>query len=564
MSDGSIIIDVELDKTEFEKQVADLSSVSKQATLAFAGAAAGAVAISTAIWETASAAAEAGDRIDKMSQRVGLSREKFQEWDYILAQNGGNIESLQMGIKSLTDKIDLALTGNESAIKSFGSLGISLDDLKGKTREQIFESVIKGLQGTTDEQKRAAIGADLLSRAYIDLAPTLGQTAEQTEALRQRAHDLNLIVGDEAIDSGVKFGDTLDDLKKVVGQVAATIGTEFIPALTRLMEWVATFVGNKTRMDEMVELFKLTLTVIAAASAGLAAYGVAMLVLNANLIIATASQIALNFAMSLNPIAAVIALVVALGVGLLALSGTMGDFVGAMGGFFADLTLVASECFTGITNWLLENVPEALNSCLISFQNFQTSLSIVFAAISESITALSATMKAWAEGFKTSVKLVMDYLGTIPAMITSVMSAAWDAFVNGATSLMAKVESVMIQLTQTIISAIAALPAQMFNYGVQMVTSLWNGLRSQMDALINYLRQKMAEIAAILSGGSGTETTSVSSLSSASVRSLSPSFATLSAGSNIVFNQTINSPIALSPAEIAREAENSMTFWGIK
>ena len=563
MSDGSIIIDVELDKTEFEKQVADLSSVSKQATLAFAGAAAGAAAVGVAIWETASAAAEAGDRIDKMSQRVGLSREKFQEWDYILAQNGGSIESLQMGIKSLTDKIDLALTGNESAIKSFGSLGISLDDLKGKTREQIFESVIKGLQGTTDEQKRAALGADLLSRAYIDLAPTLGQTAEQTEALRQRAHDLNLIVGDEAIDSGVKFGDTLDDLKKVVGQVAATIGTEFIPALTRLMEWVTTFVGNKERMEEMVALFKLTLTVIAAASAGLAAYGASLLALNAGLIVTTAAQWALNLAMSLNPIALVIGLVVALGVALLALSGGMGNFVLAMGGFFSEFLTAASTCFTEIVRWLTAAIPAAISTTLTAFQSFQTSLGVVFAYITERVNAMVATMKAWAEGFTSSIKTVVDYLAGLPNLIISVMSGAWDAFVDGAAALIAKVEDVMLTLGKTIIDSVADLPQKMYEAGAKMITGLWNGLKAQIDALIAWLRAKIAEIAA-LAGAAGASISSTSSVSPSSMRSLSPSFSSASGVSNVSFTQIINSPVALSPSEIAREAENSMTLWGLK
>lgn len=562
MSDGSIIIDVVLDKTAFEKEVANLSDVSKQATIAFGAAAAGAAAVGAAIWTTANAAATAGDRIDKMSQRVGLSRVAFQEWDYILAQNGGNIESLQMGIKTLTDKVDLALTGNEEAIKSFGALGITLGDLKTKTREQIFESVIKGLQGMTDEQKRAALGGELLSRAYIDLAPTLNQTAQQTEELRSRAHELNLVMGDQAIDNGVKFGDTLDDLKKVIQQVVFTIGAEFLPALTRIMEWVAVFVGNKERMESMVTLFKITMVAIAAASAGLAAYGASLLVLNAGLIITTAAQWALNVAMSLNPIALVIGLVVALGVALLALSGDMGDFVLAMGGFFAEFATAASTCFTELVRWLTVAIPAAISTTLTAFQSFQTSLGVVFAYITERVNAMVATMKAWAEGFKSSIKTVADYLAGLPNIITSVLSGAWDAFVNGAAALIDKVKDVMLTLGKTIIDSVADLPQKMYEAGAKMITGLWNGLKAQIDALISWLRAKIAEIAA-LAGAAGVSVSSVS-YSPASVRSLTPSFAAMSTGNSVSFTQIINSPVSLSPSEIAREAENSMTLWGLK
>jgi hypothetical protein len=563
MSDGEITIDVLLDKTAFEKEVSNLASVSKQATLAFAGAAAGAAAVGAAIWTTATAAAEAGDRIDKMSQRVGLSRQAFQEWDYILAQNGGNIESLQMGIKTLTDKVDLALSGNEEAIKSFGSLGISLSDLQKKTREEIFESVIRGLQGMTNEQKRAAIGGELLSRAYIDLAPTLNQTAQETEALRQRAHDLNLIMGDDAVNAGVVFGDTLDDLKKVFQQVVYTIGAEFLPALTRIMEWVAVFVGNRERMEAMVALFKLTMVAIAAASAGLGAYGVSLLALNASLIVTTVAQWALNVAMSLNPIALVIGLVVALGVALLALSGDMGDFVVFMAGYFSEFLADATTCFTGVVNWLVVNIPAAISATLAAFQSFQTSLGVVFAYITEKVNAMVATMRAWAEGFKASIKTVADYLATIPSLITSLLAGAWDAFTAGASALINKVKEVMLSLASTIIDSIASLPQQMYNAGVNIIMGLWNGLKAQIEALISWLRAKIAEIAA-LAGAAGATISSTSPSQVSSVRSLTPSFSALSSGNNVTFTQVINSPVSLSPSEIAREAENSMTLWGLK
>ena len=562
MSDGQIVIDVVLDKTAFEKEVANLSDVSKQATISFAAAAAGAVAVGAAIWTTANAAATAGDRIDKMSQRVGLSRVAFQEWDYILAQNGGNIESLQMGIKTLTDKVDLALTGNEEAIKSFGALGITLGDLKTKTREQIFESVIKGLQGMTDEQKRAALGGELLSRAYIDLAPTLNQTAEQTEALRSRAYELNLIMGDEAIDNGVKFGDTLDDLKKVIQQVGFTIGAEFLPALTRIMEWVAVFVGNKERMEGMVTLFKIVMVSIAAASAGLAAYGVSLLVLNANLLITAAAQWALNIAMSLNPVALIIGLVVALGVALLALSGVMGDFVLAVVGYFGDILDSADTVFSAMVEWLTVSIPAAITASLGYFQNFQGSLSVVFSYITERVNAMAATMKAWSENFRNAIKTVADYLASIPNLITGLLSGAWDAFTSGAAALISKARDVMVSLAQTIVDAIADLPARMYQAGVNIIMGLWNGMKAQIESLISWLRAKIAEIAA-LAGAAGVSVSSVS-YSPASVRSLTPSFAAMSTGNSVSFTQIINSPVSLSPSEIAREAENSMTLWGLK
>src|SRR5690554_2540421 len=49
---------------------------------------AGALAAGTGLFATANKAAEATDRIDKMSQKLGMTREGFQSWDYVLSQNG--------------------------------------------------------------------------------------------------------------------------------------------------------------------------------------------------------------------------------------------------------------------------------------------------------------------------------------------------------------------------------------------------------------------------------------------------------------------------------------------
>ena len=41
----------------------------------------------------ATKSSSATDRIDKMSQKIGLSRKAYQEWDYIMSQNGASVDS---------------------------------------------------------------------------------------------------------------------------------------------------------------------------------------------------------------------------------------------------------------------------------------------------------------------------------------------------------------------------------------------------------------------------------------------------------------------------------------
>lgn len=181
---------------------------------------------------------EATDRIDKMSQKLGLSSQGFQEWDYILGQNGISIDSLQGGMKTLTNMTDELMKGSKTATDSFGRLGISMDDLKGKSQEEIFNMTVSALQGVTNETERAAIANDLLGRSGSELAPLLNAGAGAVDDLRQRAHELGLVLDEEAIQAGVVLGDTMDDVKASFGTVVTQIGVEVMPIFQDFLDWI--------------------------------------------------------------------------------------------------------------------------------------------------------------------------------------------------------------------------------------------------------------------------------------------------------------------------------------
>lgn len=199
---------------------------------------AGATAAAGALGAVATKAAESTDRIDKMSQKLGLSREGFQEWDYILSQNGASIDSMGAGMKTLTNQVDELSKGGKVATDAFGELGLSYDDLAGKSQEEIFEVTVKALQGMEDETKRAAVANDLLGRSGQELAPLLNAGADSVDALKKNAHELGLVLEDDAIDAGVKFTDTVDNLKRAGGALFAQIGTELIPIFQNLADWI--------------------------------------------------------------------------------------------------------------------------------------------------------------------------------------------------------------------------------------------------------------------------------------------------------------------------------------
>lgn len=242
MSDGKVVIDTDIDVDKFNKAVdsmeksfdkfskdvdkssdslgkkivKNLSGAFKTLSVAFAGATA---AISA--WVVA--ASNAGDRVDKLSQKMNLSRKQFQEWDYITKQSGTSMEALSMGMKTLAVQA-------EADGKAFEKLGISVKDANGNIKDQgtLFNQTLAALFKYENETERLAVASKLFGRGAQELAPILNSGAKSIEELRQRAHELGLVLSDEAIDASVEFGDTLNDL-------VSSIRTAFFGAIQRVL-----------------------------------------------------------------------------------------------------------------------------------------------------------------------------------------------------------------------------------------------------------------------------------------------------------------------------------------
>ena len=231
--------DTEKAGDQFKKVGEVLKNVGKAMAATAAAIGAGAVAAGKKVWDMANDTAAAGDTIDKMSQKLGMSAEAYQEWDYVLSQSGADIESMGAGFKSLTNLVDKATSGNDAAAASFEKLGISTKDLKDMSREDIFALTVKRMQEMGDTTDRAALANTIFGKSGQNLAPLLNQTAEATQDLKDKAHDLGFIMSDEAVDASVKFTDSMDTLKRTFEGVKNSIMSELLPGLTSITDGLA-------------------------------------------------------------------------------------------------------------------------------------------------------------------------------------------------------------------------------------------------------------------------------------------------------------------------------------
>lgn len=194
---------------------------------------------------------ETCDRIDDMSNKIGISRQGFQEWDYLLQQNGGNIESLQMGFKTLTNQVAKANTGNKESAKIFKTLGISIKDANGKlkSQEEIFNELVPALQRMPEGVQKAKIANDLLGRSGSELMPLFNATTEQLAKQREEYKKLGLAISDDVIDSGNLLGDNIAKWQSIFKSFGASIGGEVLPIINELSD---TFIAELPKIKATV------------------------------------------------------------------------------------------------------------------------------------------------------------------------------------------------------------------------------------------------------------------------------------------------------------------------
>lgn len=227
-------------------------SASKVALAAFGAVTAAVGKMVKGLSDATSEAADSGDEIDKMSQKLGMTTEGYQKWGFVLSQAGTDINSMTTGMKTLTNQIGQATNGSEKAAANFEKLGISMDDLKGMSREDAFAAVVKGFQDMEDSTERAAIANTLFGKSGQNLTPLFNESAEATEELMNKAEECGMIMKDDAVNAAVEYHDSLDALQHTASTVKNTLVSNLLPGLTQVFDGFSMLISGQEGAEDAI------------------------------------------------------------------------------------------------------------------------------------------------------------------------------------------------------------------------------------------------------------------------------------------------------------------------
>lgn len=205
--------------------------------------AAGAAVMTGAIVKGTADVAAYGDNIDKMSQKMGMSAQAYQEWDAVLQHSGTSIEVMQRGMTTLSKAA-------ENGADAFAAIGVSQEELASLSQEDLFARTIEGLQGMEAGTERTVLAQKLLGGASKELGALLNTSAEDTQAMRDRVRELGGVMSDDAVKASAAFQDNMQDLKTAISGLGRGMMSELLPNMNEIISGFTMLVAGEEGAEE--------------------------------------------------------------------------------------------------------------------------------------------------------------------------------------------------------------------------------------------------------------------------------------------------------------------------
>lgn len=517
-----------------EKFASKFGSAVKSAGVAIGGAitAATAAAVGTgkAFVNATKETATYGDVVDKTSQKLGISRDAFQSYDYVLNLAGTDMASMTTGMKTLTNRLDEAKNGSEDAQAMFASLGFSMDDLATMSREDLFEKTISGFQGMEDSAERAALANDLFGKSGQNLTPVFNMTAEETEELIKQAHDYGMVMSDEAVSASADYVDAMTTLDKTMTGLKNNMMTQFLPGMTSIMDGLAAvFAGDEGGIAQVQEgltslignlvmfapqFFQLAQTLVMSILQGFAPLLPSLVNAIFNFI-NTGIKTVVSMIPSLTPV-------------------IIEGVKGVCQAIFEGLPLILDGLITMITEivtWLTEddNITTFIDGIIqlvsLLVLKFSELLPILLPAIVEIISQIAISLTK-PENVNLIINSVLILIGSVVVAIANALPQilklvvettknilnqlkSWGTtIVSNLSSWFSKVLPKIQTFVTNVLSKIKELPQKVIAIGKNLVEGLWNGISNKIEWVKQKIKGMGSQITSAIKGVFGIKSPS--------------------------------------------------------
>lgn len=214
------------------RELAKLDNAAARSTkrLAALGAAAAAAA-AAALFTASKRAIEFADNIGKTARAIGVTAEELQELRHAADRAGVSQSQFDSAMQRFTRGLGEAANGTGTARRALEQLGLSMEDLQGKSPAEALQIVADRAKGIEDPMRRASLMSDMFGRSGQQMALMLAGGSHEIERMRERARDLGVVLSNDMIARSEQANDQLSDMSDVLRTAGLSLALEFMPAM---------------------------------------------------------------------------------------------------------------------------------------------------------------------------------------------------------------------------------------------------------------------------------------------------------------------------------------------
>ena len=431
-----------------------------------------AVAAGKKLWDMANDVGSAGDAIDKTSQKIGISAESYQEWGYVFERCGADVNNLQTGMKKLSTVITDAASGSDSAAEKLAAVGLSIEQLNGKSQDEQLQLVITALQGMESGAERTAAANDLLGKSAVDMAAVLNTSVEETERLKQEAQDYGMIMSNEAVAASAAFEDSLTKLSHTAGGLKNRLVGELLPGITQITDGLTDLIaGNASAGEEL----KSGVTSVIGAIKSIIPQAVTLIMSIAEAVLESAPEIITALANGL--LSAIPQL-------MPSLSKIVTEIISALVDLLPQIVRAGADIIVsligGISSTIPTLIPQIVEVMVQIVQTLIDNLPLILDAALQLITALAQglldALPILIESLPLIIQGIIDFLiGAIPQIIETGIQLL-TALVGALPDIITAIVAVIPQIISGIIKAFGDSFGKMAEVGGNLLKGLWQGI----------------------------------------------------------------------------------------
>ncbi len=229
----------QIDKLKFDnatKGIKDLSnslSTASKKTAILSATAVGAIA---GIYKLGTSTASAGAELQDYSDRLGVSAEELQRWQYIAMQSGLETEQLTKSMSKARDAIGTALTGGSNTATT--ALQALLGDLSKLPQDtsQGFQVIINALANVKDSTLQAYYANEIFGeKLATDLIPLINQGAGTINKFNQEFEQIGYL-SNEQVQSLADFDDQMNIVNSRLALAKNELGIALLPLVEKFTE----------------------------------------------------------------------------------------------------------------------------------------------------------------------------------------------------------------------------------------------------------------------------------------------------------------------------------------